>query len=71
MFVVEAGGVVRAREVAVGESLPHQYFVTAGLREGEHVLIEGLRRVRDGDTITPELRDARDVLDELSRLPAE
>jgi membrane fusion protein (multidrug efflux system) len=71
VFVVEAGGVVRAREVTVGESLPHQYVVSAGLREGEHVLLEGLRRVRDGDTITPDLRDAREVFDELSRLPAE
>lgn len=71
VFVVEAGGVVRAREVTVGESLPHTYVVRSGLREGERILIEGLRRVRDGDTITPNLRDAREVFDELSRLPAE
>lgn len=71
VFVVEASGVVRAREITLGEELPHQYIVSNGLREGERILIDGLRRVRDGDTITPNLRDAEQVFSELSRIPAE
>jgi len=71
VFVVDASGVVRAREITLGEELPHQYIVSNGLREGERILIDGLRRVRDGDTITPNIRDAEQVFTELSRLPAE
>ena len=71
VFVVGADNVVRAREITLGESLPHQDIVLTGLREGEHILIEGLRRARDGDPITPNLRDADQVFNELSHLPAE
>lgn len=71
VFVVEASNVVRAREITIGEELPHQYIVTNGLHEGDRILIDGLRRVRDGDTITPNLRDAEQVFRELSQIPAE
>ena len=71
VYVVEANNVVRAREITIGEELPHQYIVSNGLREGERVLIDGLRRVRDGDTIEPNLRDAEQVFTELSQIPAE
>jgi membrane fusion protein (multidrug efflux system) len=71
VYVVEANNVVRAREITIGEELPHQYIVSNGLREGERILIDGLRRVRDGDTITPNLRDAEQVFRELSQIPAE
>jgi len=71
VFVVGPDDVVHARATTVGESLPHQTVVTSGLREGERVLIDGLRRVRDGDPVTPTVRDAEEVFAEMSRLPAE
>ncbi len=71
VFVVGHDHVVHAREITIGEELPHRYVVLSGLHEGEHVLIEGLRRVRDGDTVEPAMRDADQVFTELSRLPAE
>jgi membrane fusion protein, multidrug efflux system len=71
VFVVGSNNVVRAREITTGPEMPHQYVVTEGLRAGDRVLIDGLRRVRDGDTITPEMRDPDQVLAELGRLPAE
>lgn len=71
VFVVGPGEVVRAREVNVSAELPHQCVIDRGLREGERVLLDGLRRVRDGDAIEPMMRRPQEVLDELSRLPAE
>ncbi|MFO0605692.1 MAG: efflux RND transporter periplasmic adaptor subunit [Polyangiales bacterium] len=71
VFVVGPDDVVRAREIGVGEELPHLYVVERGLREGDRVLLDGLRRVRDGDTIAPNVRDPREVLEELRQLPAE
>lgn len=71
VFVVDDEGTVRSREITIGESLPHLYVVREGLEEGERVLIEGLRRVRDGDQIEPHLRDLGEVIDELQGLHAE
>ena len=70
VFVIGDDNVVRAREITVGEELPHLYVVRAGLEEGEHVLIDGLRRVRDGDTIHQQVRDPHEVFAELNNLPA-
>lgn len=71
VFVVDEDDAVHAREITLGEQLPHLYVVREGLAEGERVLIEGLRRVRDGDTIEPQLRDPEEVFAELRDLPAE
>ncbi len=71
VWVVGPDNVVRAREIHVGEELPHQYVVESGLRDGERVLIEGLRRVRDGDTIDPNEVSAERVYAELAHIHAE
>lgn len=71
VFVIGADSVVRAREIAVGETLPHRVVVERGLHEGERILIEGLRRVRDGDPITPNVRDPEQVFAELNQLPVQ
>ncbi len=70
VFVVADDNIVRTREIVVGAEVPHLYVIESGLEEGEHVLIEGLRRVRDGDTITPHVREAGEVFAELHNLPA-
>lgn len=71
VFVLDANNHVHAREITVGDELPHVYVVTRGLQEGDRILIEGLRRVRDGDAITPNVRDAELVIQELRRLEAQ
>jgi membrane fusion protein (multidrug efflux system) len=71
VYVVEANDHIRAREIQVGEERPHQYVVTGGLHVGDRIMIEGLRRVRDGDAITPNMRDADEVFAEMDRLPAQ
>jgi membrane fusion protein, multidrug efflux system len=70
VFIVDEHNAVRAREVNLGEELPHIYTLRGGLEEGDKVLIEGLRRVRDGDTIEPHMRDPQEVLQQLRDLPA-
>ena len=70
VYVVGDDNVVHARPITVAEELPHRYVVTSGLESGERVLIEGLRRVRDGDVIVPRLRDPHEVFEEMIHLPA-
>ncbi|MEZ4407768.1 MAG: efflux RND transporter periplasmic adaptor subunit [Polyangiales bacterium] len=71
VFVVGHDNVVHAREISVAAERPHQYIIGRGLQEGDRVLIEGLRRVRDGDRITPNMRNPDDVFNEMSHLLAE
>lgn len=71
VFVVGDDRVVHARPIQVAEEVPHLFVVREGLAEGERVLVEGLRRVRDGDAIEPHERNLDDVLDELEHLHAE
>ena len=70
VYVVDDENVVHAREIHVGEQLPHLYVVADGLEESDRVLLEGLRRVRDGDEIEPASQNPEKVLAELD-LPAE
>jgi len=70
VFVVDEQGVGHARLIVVAQELPHSYVVAEGLEEGERVLLEGLRRVGDGDRISPVDRDPSEVLSEQD-LPAE
>ena len=71
VFVVDSDGVVHSREIVVAETLPHRYVVSEGLTEDDRILIEGLRRVRDGDRISAVERDPAEVFEELQNLPAE
>ncbi|MFN6112580.1 MAG: efflux RND transporter periplasmic adaptor subunit [Bacteroidota bacterium] len=50
VYVVDAKNVVRSREVKIKAELQHVYAVE-GVAEGERVLIEGLRKVRENQII--------------------
>lgn len=39
---------VSIRPVTVGERVGNLWIVTEGLKAGEHVVVEGLQKVRDG-----------------------
>ncbi|MCU0616837.1 MAG: efflux RND transporter periplasmic adaptor subunit [Gemmatimonadaceae bacterium] len=54
VYVLDAGGVVRQRRVTVREGLEDLFIVTEGLSEGDLVLMEGLRQVRDGQQVQAE-----------------
>jgi len=69
VFVVDEEGVVHQRRIQVAEELPHLFVVAEGLADDERILLEGLRRVQDGETIRPVDREPTDVIAELD-LPA-
>lgn len=50
VYVVDAKNVVRSREVKIKAELPHVYAIE-GVTEGEKILIEGLRKVRENQKI--------------------
>ena len=70
VYVVGDDNVAHARQITTAQELPHLYVVSDGLQEGEHIMINGLRLVHDGDTIVQTVRDPHEVFTELNNLPA-
>ncbi len=65
VFVVDKDGLVRSRQIAVAMELPQVYVIETGLTESEHVLLEGLRKVKDGDHISTHYLPPKDVISHL------
>ena len=70
VFVVDASNKVNLRQITVSHELPHLYVVDHGLKPEETILIDGLRKVRDGDTIIPHVETPEKVIESLD-VPAE
>jgi len=61
VFVVDDKNVVRSREIEVAEEMPHVFVVESGLNEKDRILLEGLRKVKDGDQIDLDYKQPADV----------
>lgn len=70
VFVVDENNTVRQREITIAEELPHLYAVEDGLQENDRILLEGLRKVREGDHIETSLDKPDNVFAHLY-IPAE
>ncbi|MDC8830517.1 efflux RND transporter periplasmic adaptor subunit [Alteromonas gilva] len=66
VYVLDSENKLATRHIEVSAELPHLYVVSDGLTEDDTVLIEGLRRVSNGQQIKPDLLSASDALAELS-----
>jgi membrane fusion protein (multidrug efflux system) len=60
VLVVGEGDKVALRTVTVREPYQDSYIVSAGLKAGERVIVEGIQKVRPGIQVKPELRAAAD-----------
>ncbi|HEX9391311.1 MAG TPA: efflux RND transporter periplasmic adaptor subunit [Usitatibacteraceae bacterium] len=54
VMVVNADNKVNYREVSLGPIVDGLRIVRSGLRKGEHIVVNGLQRVRPNDVVTPE-----------------
>lgn len=70
VYVVDDHNVAHARPITVAEEIPHLYVIATGLTEGERIVLEGLRKVHDGQTIIPDYQDPKEVIPQLD-VPAE
>ncbi|ROQ89829.1 efflux RND transporter periplasmic adaptor subunit [Desulfosoma caldarium] len=55
VLIVDASGTVAARYISLGPTLGTEWAVTSGLVEGEQVIVQGLQKVRPGQTVRPEV----------------
>ncbi|MCB9230545.1 MAG: efflux RND transporter periplasmic adaptor subunit [Bacteroidia bacterium] len=65
VFVLDAENKLRSRQITVGSELPHLSVVTSGLEESDKILLEGLRKVREGQEIAYEFQDPNEVINHL------
>jgi membrane fusion protein (multidrug efflux system) len=61
VFVVDEKNVVHQRPIKVAAELPHVYVVSEGVTEQDKIMIDGLRKVTDGQTIETELQAPAEV----------
>lgn len=71
IFVVDENGVVQSRQITVGREMPHVYQVVDGLALDDKILVEGLRKVKNGQKIQIDFQDQNHILAELQHLHAE
>lgn len=65
VFVVGKDNVVKQREITIGAEMPDLYLIKAGLAENERIMLEGIRKVKDGDKVEYEYEDPKTVLPRL------
>lgn len=65
VYVVDKNNVIHSREIEIAAELPHLYAVSDGLKEGDKILLEGLRKVRENDKIRYKQIEPKKVLSEL------
>ncbi len=59
VLVVGRGNKVESRPVKLGGVYEKQWIITEGLKPGEHIIVEGVQRVRDGMTVKPEYASSK------------
>lgn len=62
VFVVDKDNVVHSREINIRSEMPDLYVIKSGIKPGEKILLEGIRKVRDGDKINYNYEDPAKVI---------
>jgi membrane fusion protein (multidrug efflux system) len=65
VFVIDKNKVVHSREITIAAEMPDLYVIKDGLLETDKILLEGLRKVRDGDKINFEYEEPNKVISNL------
>jgi membrane fusion protein (multidrug efflux system) len=64
-FVVDKDNVVRSREISIAAELPDIYIINEGISADDKILLEGIRKVKDGDKIAFDYQDPKTVIPHL------
>jgi membrane fusion protein (multidrug efflux system) len=70
VFVVDKDNIIKTREITVEAEMEDLYVISKGLNESDKILLEGLRKVKDGDKIAFEFKTPQTVIPNL-KVPAE
>ncbi len=70
VYVVDANHVAKARQISVAEELPHLFLIESGLAATDQIVLEGVSKIRDGDTLHVKRVEPTEALAHLD-VPAE
>ncbi|MGA9176489.1 MAG: efflux RND transporter periplasmic adaptor subunit [Desulfobacterales bacterium] len=59
VYVVGDGDKVQTRSVKVGPKIKQFWLITEGLKPGEHIVYEGLQRLKDGIVVKPTIKEIK------------
>ena len=65
VFIVGKDNVVKQREITIASEMPDLYVIKSGVAENERIMLEGIRKVKDGDKIEYEYEDPKKVISHL------
>lgn len=71
VYAVDAEGKVTAKEITVVNEMPHLYAVSHGISADDKILVEGIRKVKNGDKIHFQVKSLDAILNHLVGLKAE
>jgi membrane fusion protein (multidrug efflux system) len=66
VFVIDKDNVVHQRQIVIANELTHIYAVRSGLKEGDKILLEGLRSVKQNQKIRYKYVDPKSAISHLS-----
>jgi len=66
VYVVDSNNVLHAKQVQIAEELQHIFIIKGGLNESDKILLEGLRKVRENDHISPKFVAPKLAISQLS-----
>ncbi|MBL7718804.1 MAG: efflux RND transporter periplasmic adaptor subunit [Flavipsychrobacter sp.] len=65
VYVVDKDKRVHAREITIAAAMPDLFVVKTGLAENDHILLEGIRKVKENDKINYEYQQPAKVISDL------
>jgi membrane fusion protein (multidrug efflux system) len=65
VYVVTKDNKIQSREITVSSEIPHIYVVSSGLSQGDKILLEGLRLVKENQKISYKTLKPESVLSDL------
>lgn len=66
VFIVDKNNIVHQKEITVSSEMPDLYIIKDGLKGDEKIVLEGIRKVKDGDKIEFKYEDPKSVISHLS-----
>ncbi len=62
VYVVDGKNIVHQREVNIASEMPDLYVIKGGISSNDKILLEGLRKVKDGDKISYDYKSPKSVI---------
>lgn len=66
VFVIDKKNVVHQVEVKIASEMPDLYVISSGLKKDARILLEGIRKVRNGDKISYTYKTPKSVISKLN-----